>query len=127
MRGVYYPSPASAPSCGAPVLDRRPRVAAAVPPAPSLFSWKTVALVAAVGAAIYFATRPRVKIAVTETLVAPAPSEIETIARARGFSSVAAYEDSIKMLARELRAAGAEVRMAPHLAHLEIKKEGALA
>jgi hypothetical protein len=49
-----------------------------------------------------------------------APDEgLDQLARSRGFSSTNAYEDSVIANARELRASGAKVVLAPQLAHLE--------
>lgn len=45
-------------------------------------------------------------------------SELEQAARSNGFSSVAAYENSVLLNARQLRNSGAAVTLAPHLAHL---------
>ena len=49
---------------------------------------------------------------------------LEQLARARGFPSMQAYEDSMVASARELRAAGWKVEMPTHLQHLEARLVG---
>ena len=44
--------------------------------------------------------------------------QLEDEARARGFTSVKDYEDSVIASAKQLQAAGAKVVLAPHLQHL---------
>lgn len=95
--------------------------------------WLTVAVVAGLGAVIWWwvlpAVGPKAKHAVT-----PAPSpvvpltshddEISRQARERGFASAREYEDAVALMARDLRSTGAKVEMAPHLAHLEPRAGG---
>ena len=49
---------------------------------------------------------------------AEAAAEIDQLARSRGFASTMAYEDSVVDSARQLKVAGAQVTLGPHLDHL---------
>lgn len=86
--------------------------------------WFKIAAVVGLGAVIWWwvipAIGPKSK-HVEETPPQPQepPPDLSQAAQARGFSSTAAYEDSVLMNARELKAAGAKVELGPHLAHLE--------
>jgi hypothetical protein len=44
--------------------------------------------------------------------------QVEDDARARGFVSASDYEDSVVETAKQLKATGAQVVLAPHLQHL---------
>ena len=49
--------------------------------------------------------------------------EMELLARTKGFASAREYEDSVVASARQLRASGAVVTLAPQLAHLAPRLE----
>lgn len=92
--------------------------------------WFTIAVVAGLGAAIWWWVLPAVgpkakhEAPAPPSAAPPAPShdeEIARLARERGFSSAREYEEAIASMARDLRSTGAKVEMAPHLAHLEAK------
>lgn len=100
--------------------------------------WFTIAVVAGLGAVIWWwvlpAVGPKAKHEPSPLLpspsstpqqspVLPLDEEIARHARERGFSSAKEYEDAIASMASDLRSTGAKVEMAPHLAHLESNLE----
>ncbi len=108
--------------------------------APRGRGWFTIAAVVGLGAAVAWVVWPRDKGA-PEPLpppappppvpspVPPPPPQGETLAPVPhpyppGFPSMQAYEDAVVASARELRAAGAKVELAPHLQHLEPRVVG---
>jgi hypothetical protein len=52
-----------------------------------------------------------------------ADEDLAELARLRGFASVQAFEDAVVANARELKASGARVELAPFLQHLEPRVE----
>lgn len=50
-------------------------------------------------------------------------AQLEQSALARGYPSLKTYEDSVIASARELKAAGSKVELAPHLRYLEARVE----
>lgn len=95
--------------------------------------WFTIAVVAGLGAVIWWwvlpAVGPKAKHEPSplpspsstpqQSTVSPLDEEIARHARERGFSSAKEYEDAIASMASDLRSTGAKVEMAPHLVHLE--------
>lgn len=59
-----------------------------------------------------------------ESVVPFLSTTLEREAAARGFSSVADYEDSVLRNARQVRGSGSAVTLAPHLAHLASRLYG---
>jgi hypothetical protein len=86
--------------------------------------WLKLAAVVVGGAAIwYWWPRKRVVLVPMDTLSAstatpPSATELEQIARSRGFSSVKDYEDSVLATTRDLKLTGAKIELPPHLQYL---------
>jgi hypothetical protein len=81
-------------------------------------NWFGALLLIGIGAAVWLAWPSKT---VLPELEPPPPRGVtlEQLARARGFSSLQAFEDAVIANARELRATGAHVDLGPHLAHLD--------
>lgn len=62
-----------------------------------------------------------------QTAVGAFRKQLEDDARARGFGTVEAYEDSVVASAKQLQAAGAKVVLAPHLQHLASRVDTSIA
>lgn len=91
--------------------------------------WFKIVAVVGLGAVVWLMwprERPEYAFA-QEPSPPPAPpspdGDLDQVARSRGFPSTKAYEDSMIASARELRAAGAKVELAPHLQHLAARLE----
>lgn len=101
-------------------------------------NWFTIVAVLGVGAAVVWLFWPRGPMSMparaakepAESPMPPAPvtvvpvdplKQLEDDARARGFSSVKDYEDSVVTSSKQLQAAGAKVLLAPHLQHLALR------
>lgn len=98
--------------------------------------WFTIAAVAGLGAVIWWwvlpAVGPKPKyVAEPESKHEEDPThssssseeDLSQLARARGFSSTKTYEDSVVASARELKASGAKIVLAPPLQHLASRVE----
>lgn len=89
--------------------------------------WLMAIAVVGIGAAAWFFwPRKTAPIAAMQQPFAPLPpneDELGRLARARGYASVAAFEDAVIATARELRKSGAKVELAPPLQHLESRLE----
>jgi hypothetical protein len=93
------------------------------PPSSGRGWWIAIAAVG-VGAAAWFFWPRKPAIAITvQQPFAPNEDELTRLARARGYSSVSAFEDAVIATARELRKSGAKVELAPPLQHLESRLE----
>lgn len=98
--------------------------------------WFKIAAIAGVGAAIwymwprkspelvYMPPSPPPSPPPPPSPTAPTDTALEQIAHERGFISAKAYEDSVLASARDLRASGAKIELAPHLQHLTLRLEG---
>jgi hypothetical protein len=97
------------------------------PPSGSGRGWLIGLAVVGIGAAAwYFWPRKTMPVTAMQQPFAPYPpneDELGRLARARGYASVAAFEDAVIATARELRKSGAEVRLSPPLQHLESRLE----
>lgn len=99
--------------------------------------WFTIAVVAGLGAVIWWwvlpAVGPKSKHEAPSSPAPPPPlppaashdEELSRLARERGFSSAQEYEEAIASMVRDLRSTGAKVEMAPHLSHLEPRHDAA--
>lgn len=118
------------------------------PPRRGTSGWVKLAIVAGVGAVVWFmwpkrekfegvpvfeperGVPPPVPTLPPSSLPALPPSSLpidpptlELVARERGYATVPAFEDSVVATARQLRGTGANVTLAPHLQHLTARVE----